>query len=176
MFEGVIHHLGEKLFPGWNEPRQREGGRRPQPALFREPLDDRDKMVRARLGLDNGGEEYQATRALIRRLVDFRDSFAHPKEHRQDVADEVVSELEPLPEIAWEVDLQAEQVRTDFEQIENYCRKLLDAASGLLSSTYAKGWNEWQKEFPHLRNVKIEAAYLPGFLHTTSHSSLDYSR
>ena len=176
MFEGIIHHLGEKLCPNWNDPIVGPDNKNPRPALARQPLAERHKAVRRLLGLVNSDRQYQEIQSLAARLTLFRDCFAHPKEHHVIINDYVQSELESMPDIAWEAEINAQQIEGDYQEPETYCLRLLDAAASLLESTDADGWSVWQQRFPHLSNLKLEAAYLKGFLHCRSHSALDYSR
>jgi hypothetical protein len=175
MFEGVIHHLGEKLEPQWNSPRERGVSQKPRPALARKPLDVRHRAVRSLLSLDNEGPEYEDIRCLVSRLIEFRDCFAHPKEHRAEIADEVSSEFDAMPEIAWQPDVRFDTVNGDFDRIETYCGELLKTASDLLKRTY-EGWTVWQQKYPHLRDLKLEAACFSGFLYCTAHSTFSYIR
>jgi hypothetical protein len=176
MFEGVVHHIGKKLSQGWNSPRERSVSQKPRVAMAREPLDVRHKAVRSLLALDNGGPEYEDIRCLVDRLIEFRDCFAHPKEHRAEIADEVSSEFDAMPGIAWEAEVKADAVRDDFSRIEKYCDELLKTASGLLQKAYDEEWTTRKRRYPHLLNLKLEAAYLPGFLRRTAHSTFGYLR
>jgi len=144
--------------------------------MAREPLDARHKAVRSLLALDNGGQEYEDIRCLVDRLIEFRDCFAHPKEHRAEIADEVSSEFEAMPEIGWQPEVRSDTVSSDFERLETYCDELLKTASGLLQGAYDEEWTTRKRRYPHLLNLKLEAAYLPGFLRRTAHSTFGYIR
>ena len=176
MFEGVVHHIGGKLSPTWDAQRERGAGQKARPALAREPLDVRHKAVRSLLDLDNGGSEYEDIRCLVKRLIKFSDSFAHPKEHHAAIADEVPSEFDAMPEIAWQPEVRFDTASGDFYRIEAYCDELLKTASDLRRRTYDEEWTVWQQKYPHLRDLKLEAALFRGFLYCTGHSTFNYTR
>jgi hypothetical protein len=136
----------------------------------------RHKAVRSLLALDNSGPEYEDIRCLVDRLIEFRDCFAHPKAHRAEIAEEVSSEFDAMPEIAWQPEVRGDMVSGDFDRIETYCVGLLKAASDLLQRTYDEGCRACQQRYPHLHNLELEAAYLPVFLHCTAHGTFDYVR
>ena len=107
--------------------------------------------MRQSLGLDSSATDYQSIRDLVGRLVAFRDSFAHPKEHTEAVAGAVDSELAPMPAIAWQSEVRSEAVRADFERVESYCEMLLEAASEALKKAYDQGWTVWRQKYAGLR-------------------------
>jgi hypothetical protein len=174
MFEGVVDHLGEKLCSTWKQPNQRRNV-----ALARQPLAERHKAVRRFLQLDNGIKQYQDISRIVDRLLTFRDSFAHPKVCRELIQDAVQSDLEAIPGIAWEPEVDANAatvVERDYQELERYSIELLDIAAACLEQTLREGWIVWQQKYPHLANLDLEAAYLRGFLHSSSHSLADLSR
>ena len=79
-----------------------------------------------------------------------------------------------MPKIGWEGDLDETTVRNDYGQLESYSISLLDTAADVLSKTKEAGWDEWQAKYPHLADLRKEAAFLRGFLHSTSHSLSSY--
>jgi hypothetical protein len=172
MFEGVINHLGERLCPTWNDPRPARASGKCRPSLSREPVDQKHKSVRQFLDLDNSGGQYQCIRPIVGRLFRFRDCFAHPKALQDSKEDRVESDLTPIPSIGWENDIVAPQVARDYEEIETYCISMLDTAAARLESTYQSGWDVAQEKYPHLANLKLEAACLKGFLHSSSNSDI----
>jgi hypothetical protein len=183
IFEGVINHLGETLCPTWNELRSREVRcwiarcraflRRAvgcmedkKPPLAREPLAEKHKIIRRLLKLDNGGREYQEIQPSVHRAFKFRDGFAHPKLLQETVEDSVQSpDFAPMPAIAWESEIDASLIESDYKQLETYCTSLLHAAADLLESTASR------KEYPHLADLEFEAAQLRRFLHSSSMST-----
>jgi hypothetical protein len=170
MFEGAIDYLGGTLCPNWNASSSV-----PSRAPARQPLDDRHKAVRRLLDLDNGTKEYADIRALTGRIFRFRDSFAHPKVLEKTIQDSVSNELAAAPDIAWEAEVDATLIQSDFDTIEAYSVGLLDTAADCLESVLERGWDEWQQKYPHLTDLHLEAAYLRGILHSPSHSSADYN-
>jgi hypothetical protein len=170
MFEGAIDYLGETLCPTWNTSSSR-----PNRAPAWQPLAERHKAVRRLLNLDNGNREYDDIRAIVDRLFRFRDSFAHPKVLEQTIQDSVPNAMAAAPEIAWEAEVDATLVQSDFDTLEAYSVGLLDTAADCLESVLERGWDEWQQKYPHLTDLHLEAAYLRGILHSPSYFSADYS-
>jgi hypothetical protein len=167
MFEGVIHHLGEKLCSTWNQG--------PKPLAFRD-LSKRHKAIHCFLQLDNSGAEYQHIGPLVSRLVEFRDSFAHPKVCQQVIEDSVQSELAAIPDIAWEAEVDASNIEREYQELENYCRELLETAATRLEDTDKRGYPAWLAAYPHLVkpfNPPLEAAYLRAFLFSPRYTSTD---
>jgi hypothetical protein len=163
MVEGTVDHVGERLCSTWNLLPEKK-------ALARQSLEERHKTVRGFLGLDNSGGEYQEIRLLIGRLIAFRDSFAHPKLHRETVQDRVPSELDAIPEIAWEKDRDAAKIEADFRALEKYSQSLLDSAAACLERALADVSDLARQAYPHLQNLDLEAAQLRNFLHSPSWS------
>ena len=170
MFEGVVNHLGEKLCSTWNKSDPS-----PKKALARQPLTERHKKVRRFLQLDNSGRQYEDISVLVDRLLKFRDSFAHPKICQQIIQDSVRTEFAAIPSIEWETEIEAAKIECDYQEIEKYAIYLLDTAAACLENTFAQGWDAWQQAYPHLGDLRLEAAYLRGFLHSPAHSSTDFS-
>jgi hypothetical protein len=125
--------------------------------------------------MDNSGREYQDISFLVDRLLTFRDSFAHPKACQEIVQDSVQSDLEPIPGISWETEVEGARIERDYRALEEYSIRLLDTAAACLEDTLTRGWDVWQQRYPHLDDLHLEAAYLRGFLHSPSHSSIDIS-
>jgi len=163
MFEGTIHHLGETLCPTWNDQRQRA-----RPFAY-EPVVDRHKRVRRLLRLDNSGNEYKRIEAIINDLIDFRDSFAHPKVIEEATHyDGPPPEITKLPVVGWEGEVQVEKMRGDYDQVEAYCISLLDCAADILANDLASGgWTLVLERYPHLKQFNLTVAQLRGFLHVS---------
>ena len=183
MFEGVINHLGETLCPTWNELRSREVRGRiarcraflrrvvgrseeKKPPLAREPLRDRHKTIRGFLGRDNSGKEYQEIQPAVKRTFRSRDGFAHPKLFQKTIEDSVQSpDFAAIPAIAWESEIDASRIESDYKQMETYCFDLLDTAADLLESPDSR------EKYPHLADLELAAAQLRRFLHSSSTST-----
>jgi hypothetical protein len=126
MFEGAIDYLGETLCPTWNTSSSR-----PNRAPAWQSLAERHKAVRRLLNLDNGNREYDDIRAIVDRLFRFRDSFAHPKVLEQTIQDSVPNAMAAAPEIAWEAEVDATLVQSDFNTLEAYSGRAARHGCGL---------------------------------------------
>jgi hypothetical protein len=164
MVEGTVDLVGERLCSTWKSLP--ENGRT---ALARQPLEDRHKKVRGLLGLDNSGCEYREIRLLVGPLITFRDSFAHPKLHRETTQDRVPSGVEAIPEIPWEKH-DAAKIEADFQALEKYSQSLLDSAAACLERALADVSDLARQAYPHLQNLNLEAAQLRDLLRSESWS------
>lgn len=151
MFEGVIHTVGEALISDWCVS---ENGQRP---IERQPLAEKHKLVRRKLGFDNGTAEYQQKRNVIERLIGFRDTFAHPKIIESYLTVDYVSDLsESLPPIAWEAEISnLVEIKSDYELLVRYCRTLCETCSTKLTTEY-NNYTEFRSTYPHIADSEVQ--------------------
>ena len=124
MFEGVISYIGEIVISDWED--EPETGR---PKSHRN-IGERHKMVRRAIKLSNDGEDYREISDIIHAVFKFRDRVAHPKVHTDTVTQSFAEKnLNPIPSIEWEKDIDEDKISTDFDLIEEYSHQLCEHAA-----------------------------------------------